>query len=684
MSVKQYDRFIPLFTSKAGDNRSNFFLSELKHAANAKRNVAHRANFAASDLKLDDKTNPSFIAKFFLDQEGKGDNDVHPSWIRFVAAFANARAGKKQSDADASGVLAIIKSVANPAAGSIDELVQLMLVELLEEVKDGSGKNIKANASQWGSASTFEFKSSTNIRTALLTFFDSGIVDATKLGHVADATLASLDGLVPISVFKASTEPTVASAADWAAVATAVTSKATVASAVQALVKSYIANEKAFGYKYDKYFVSRVLADAAEGPVPSGVSSWFSEQDDVPKEYKYYRKADGRLYMRTPAGVEEAVDSKSDAVAKLSVSNKCIGTGFADASGKTCGDYLQQCLEGGDVKECKDFLKDKSFWANAEAEVESMLPPIALKTLQAFEFKREEYFDETAGRKLYRIISYPQWIAKLAEMVGSSSTSKLDKATFDLIAANDKLQGYLEMLVKKVNANPGILNKDYVGATDSQKVNDPKAFNGTRLARMGLTPRYAVDVLAPSSFERMRVAQQDTSNRVRLSVGLSNTTATPFTLVLSGGSGIERNEEYLADASKQLHTMLARQYLALVERLRSRGKEIAADDAKKITQLLEELKQKETKLVKLVLMTEKYASLLEVHGQHDPTGTITINHLKEFVDQRNQYFQRVAKKQSDLISIIKSISEAFNKDTPKEEKKTESKMSDLTVSNLLG
>jgi len=90
-------------------------------------------------------------------------------------------------------------------------------------------------------------------------------------------------------------------------------------------------------------------------------------------------------------------------------------------------------------------------------------------------------------------------------------------------------------------------------------------------------------------------------------------------------------------------------------------------------------------MVKLILMTEKYASLLEVHGQNDPTGTIKIDHLKEFVDQRNHYFQRVAKKQSDLISIIKSISEALNKETPKpEEKKAEAKMSDLSVANLLG
>ncbi len=683
MSVKQYEKFIPLFTSDNRDHRSDFFLSELKHAANKARIANSRANFASSDLKLTDSTHPSIIAQFFVDKEGLNDDQVHPAWTRFAAAFANARNGKKQSDADASGVLDIIKSVATPVAGSVDELVQLLLRALLKEVKNGKGALIIGNASEWGSAASFEFKNSTDIRAAISSFFDGSIVDSTKLGHVAEASLADLKGLVPDSVFKASTTTTVSGAADWSAASSAATT-AGVTADLQKAVKAFIAGEKTFAYKRNEFFVKRILAEAAEGPVPSGASSWFSEQDDVPKEYTYYRKSDGRLYMKDPNGVEHTVDSKSDAVLKLSLDNKCIGTGFSKHGSKTCGDYLQECLEGGDVGQCKEYLTDKNFWINAEDEVKSMLPPIALKTLKAFEFDKEEYVDETAGRKLYRVISYTQWITKLAKMVGASGSSKLTEPEYKNIAANDKLQGYLEMLVKKVNTNPGILNKDYTGSTDANMINNPNAFNGTRLNKMGLSPRYPAHVTDPSSFERLRVAQQDVSNRVRLSVGLSNTTATPFTLVLTGGSGIENNEQYLADASKQLHAVLGRQYLNLVARLDSRGKKIAAEDDKKITKLIDELKQKETKLVKLVLMTEKYASLLEVHGQHDPAGVITIDHLKEFVDQRNQYFQRVSKKQSDLISIIKSISEALNKDTPKEDKKTESKTSELSVANLLG
>ncbi len=700
MSVKQYEKFYPLFTNTSGDHRSDFFLSELKHAANKSRIASGRANYAASDLEIKDATHPSFIARYFDNKEGINDDKVHPAWTRFVASVITQRA---DNTGDAK-VLDIIRSVANPKAGSVEELVQLLLSKLLAEVKDNKSADIKGNPSNWGSAFTYKFKDVTDLATELASVIDNAVVPTTDVKKLtdflaltayADNEIKKVKGLVPLSAvsFNVGSSNLTGPYADIEALSNDVTTKNTGSTSTEAkragleIIKSiqkFIKESRTFSYKLNEFFVKRVLADAAEGPVPSGESSWFSEQDDVPKEYKYYRKSDGRLYMKDPNGVEHTVDSKSDAVLKLSVDAKCIGTGFSEHGGKGCGDYLQECLEGGDVSQCKEFLKTKDFWINAEAEVNSMLPPIALKTLKAFEFDKEEYVDETAGRKLYRVISYTQWITKLAKMVGASSTSKLSEPEYKNIAANDKLQGYLEMLVKKVNTNPGILNKDYTGSTDANMINNPNAFNGTRLNKMGLSPRYPAHVTDPSSFERLRVAQQDVSNRVRLSVGLSNTTATPFTLVLTGGSGIENNEQYLADASKQLHAVLGRQYLNLVARLDSRGKKIAAEDDKKITKLIDELKQKETKLVKLVLMTEKYASLLEVHGQHDPAGVITIDHLKEFVDQRNQYFQRVSKKQSDLISIIKSISEALNKDTPKEDKKTESKTSGLSIANLLG
>ena len=56
-----------------------------------------------------------------------------------------------------------------------------------------------------------------------------------------------------------------------------------------------------------------------------------------------------------------------------------------------------------------------------------------------------------------------------------------------------------------------------------------------------------------------------------------------------------------------------------------------------------------------ILYTEKYAKLLETMGHSDKHNVLKYDHLKDFVDKRNQYFNRVAKKQNDLISIIQSV-----------------------------
>ena len=709
MSVKQYDRFIPLFTDDVNDKRSTFFLSELKHAANKSR--GGKANYGVGDLKIIDATGTGVIAKFFNNQEGKGDNEVHPAWTRFAAAVSVAR----NANTSAKGVLDIIKSLSNPKPGSVDELVQVLLGSfLLEEVRDTSSI-ITTNASKWSGATSFKFKTQTNLAKAFNDssssnfLFVDAIVNATDIAKIskfnglttyADNEIKHMKSLVPVSVVgtvtinsATVTNPVTDLTTLDGEIATANGSgNSSIVAAAKAegikvikLIQLFLASEKSFGYKVDEFFIRRMLGDAADAPVPSNESSWFTEQDNIPKEYIYYRKADGRLYMKDAQNKEVAVDARSEAVQNLKINDKCVGTGFSNYRGVTCAEYLQSCLEGGDVAQCRDFLAEPNYWATAEKEVEHMLPPIALKTLQAFEFKKEEYNDETARRKLFRIVSYTRWLASLHDMV---VPGKIVQADYDQIAKNTKLQGYLEMLVKKVNSNPGILNKDYVGGeTDNTQVYNPTAFVGTRLDKYGIKPNYPVDSVAPSSFERLRLTQEDNKNRVGVTIGLPNTFGLSYKVNLSGGANnsIERNEEYLADATRQLHSVLGKQYLALVARLKARGKEIAEVDAKKIRDLIEELKQKETKMVKLVLMTEKYASLLEVHGQNDPNGVLTIDHLKEFVDQRNQYFQRVAKKQSDIISIIKSIAEAVNKETPKkEEKKEESKVSNLSIFNLLG
>ena len=134
---------------------------------------------------------------------------------------------------------------------------------------------------------------------------------------------------------------------------------------------------------------------------------------------------------------------------------------------------------------------------------------------------------------------------------------------------------------------------------------------------------------------------------------------------MTGGSSdlLDTFEERLSDKTKYISHIISEHHVSLNKRLERFGKKIDTNDQKKISDLIDNLAESESKLYKASLYAEKYAQLLELHGTDDNTSVLTYDHLKEFVDHRNKYFDRVSKKQLDLLSIIKSIAEAVNNET---------------------
>ena len=381
-------------------------------------------------------------------------------------------------------------------------------------------------------------------------------------------------------------------------------------------------------------------------------------------------------------GKEMQVDTNSEAFKKLSVGDKCFGTNLNDTAAPTdkmCADYLRDCLSGNDVTKCVDYLKNEHYWITVEKEVESMLPAMALKTLESFEFSTVNIHDETNKMDIKKVITVTEWLANLHKMVKSGST--LDEPAYSSIAKNEKLKGYLALLVKKVNSNPAILNRG-ITKSDEQKRYNPRAFDGTRLFKVGLKPRIATSSLAPSSIERLAHSLRSEQDAVRIRL----MGPAIFGGILTGGSPqIDDLEGKISQESKQTWYLLQAHYLALVDQLKGINKDIAKQDKDKIEGLIEQLKKSEVKLLQVILMTEKYKDLLQIHGEKDHNSHLTVDHLKQFVDQRNKYFTRVTKKQNDLISIIKSIADAVNRESPtKTEPLSEPRQEKLALAGLLG
>jgi hypothetical protein len=421
---------------------------------------------------------------------------------------------------------------------------------------------------------------------------------------------------------------------------------------VDSLMRKFdeLLNDTKFGYNYDKFMINSFLMSSVNNavlPVTPLTVDFSDVQDDNTSKEKYIRKAaDGYLYEVKPDGSFELVEGNSSAVQNLKESDKCYGTGLEPSNGKACYEYLEECIKGGDLTQCKSYLQDPNFWQNAPKEVEKMQPIIAYQTLKSFEFGRVS--KKINNRKIDRVQTWNEWL--------DSIKSKLTPDELQRIAQNVKLQEYLSLIVKKVNDNPAILNKDYIADKNpAASLMDPSSV----LGKMGLN--YSAvrpdgrDVTNSSVLQLKQALNRSTTN-LGMVLGLAPSGFGPNSIVLQVG-GSSYSENYLNDNLTQQHSIILNMYNNLKNRLNRMNKNVDPQSDLTITKLIEELKLRERKLHKIILMTERYAELLTVHGQQDPSSALTLPHLEKFVEQRNNYFKKVQTKQNNLISIIQAISE---------------------------
>ncbi len=696
-STRRFDKYIPLF-GKDNDDRVALLLGELQDVAIGKKNTANRKNFVAADIGLDSVTTGLQNQNFNNPDSKFTDTDPHPEWKDFMLQLGVRLNNKKFTDAR---ILSIVKSLKNAAIGSLDEfiLVTLSKIATFKNGATASDKDMIAYKSLLDQATEVNFKSDIEIITELTTdkvmntgTEDHMLITGLSLNAGNDLTPSNKRGIIMISKYDEGGKSRLSDKFEayingtrgtnfltMSAVASAASDKIAFIATLKDFINSLdIVNN--FNYNLDKYLKNK-LFDAQHAILPVFSGSRFFD-DPIVDQGKYWRKADGSLWTVDVTGKEVQVDINSQKFKDLKATDKCLGTNVNDLSatgGKSCADYLRDCLSGNDVQKCVEYLKKEEYWNTVEKEVDEMLPAIALKTLESFEFKTVETYDESNKMSIRKVITVTDWLAGLLKMVKAGTS--LDDAAYQAIAKNEKLKGYLALLVKKVNSNPAILNRG-ITKSDEQKRYNPNAFSGSKLASMGVKPRIPGGSLAPSSIERLAhiVRAEQDAIRIRL-MG-------PAIMggILTGGSAqIDDIESRISTEHKQTWALFQIHYLALVDQLKNMGKDIAKEDKNKIQELFDQLKKSEVKLMQIMLMTEKYKDLIQIHGEKDSNSQLTVDHLKQFVDQRNKYFTRVAKKQNDLISIIKSISEAVQKEAPtKTEPLADVKLEKLALAGLLG
>lgn len=622
-----------------------------------------------------------------------------------------------------SEILEVIKSVANANPGSVEDLIRVLIGKMMSRISDGSNNNILPNPTNWDTAVSFTYKNS----NALIAenFVGTSRIDVARLtrGFNLYSLINTIPGWTPnnlenylaqrigaapgmsaidtleqffiisnrgikpnelvswnqinsaagVMLIPASSDPAFIAQSIvqmWRDIGNLCTNAVygNVAGGVAAhqqeiynLFSSLfdkldeLVRDIKFGYNYDKFLINSMLTSAVNNlaiPTASNNLMDFSDvQDDNQQNEKYIRDINGLLHEVKPDGTRELVEANSNAIQNLKEADKCIGTGFESHPGstKTCYEYLQDCLKGGDVNQCKEYLRDPGFWQNASKEVDKMQPLVAYQTLKSFEFGRVQ--KQINNRTIDRVQTWAEWI--------DSIKNKLNQQELTDITSNIKLQEYLNLIIKKVNDNPAILNKDYI-QDKAPTTAGPDA--DSVLGKFGLVfaPRTEQFV---SNALRLKQLSDNNSRQVGLILNVPGVLpGVRFNLI--GGSN-SMSEAYLQDTLKQQNALIFGAYKSLKQKLSNMGKNISPSDDTLIIKLIDELKLRERKLHKLIVMTERYIELLKGHGVQDPNSSLTTDHLEKFVEQRNNYFKKVQTKQSNLMSIIQSIADSVQSLTAK-------------------
>jgi hypothetical protein len=733
MSVKnrRFDKYLELFNNPTGDDRITLFFGELED--NAKEALKTRGGgYQGADIVLK-TTNIGLQCNNFMDPNVTGCTvtGIHPQWKNYIITFfMRLQIGTFQNDANK---LALLKSLKNDN-DTVDQFILVLLskIAVFKVRGDNGNKDFVTAFKDLSNITGYIFKDQIDVFTDLINqlgpagtiFADAnavfdhiktqyGLTGTTlppKTGHggvtgASEVTLAAKAMMPNTNPIKLDWDKLFTDTI-WRERATT-DSPNTMArvdlntdilehiayayfKAIGPFVKKYD-TDKNFGYNFDKYFKNKIFG-AQDAKIPVGpVSSFFSEPINI-RDTQYWRKADSTLWTMEE-GKEVQVDKNSEKYKNLSYKDKCMGTNYqiGDTGGvilasgrkpKSCSDYLRECLSGNNIEKCKDFLTEPEYWAIAEAEVKEMLPAIALKTLQSFEFTTHSTYDATNKMNIIKVINTTKWLEHLRNMTMGASP-KLTLADYTSIAQNTNLMGYLSLLVKKINENPTLLNPS-IKKSDEQKRYNKDAFKGTYLASMGMQPRVPSSEMSVSSVEKLGTAIGNSQAKIKAILGLNPLGLNPFPLLFSGGSAqVDELEKKLSSETEQTWPVFQKHYKVILDKFKNLGKDITKDDKDEIEKLIQNLRESEIKLTKIYLMSEKYKDLLDIHGEKDNTEVLTIDKLRSFVDQRNKYFTRVSNKQNTLVGIITSLAEALQKENPvKTEPENDPKQEALNIASL--
>jgi phosphotransacetylase len=87
--------------------------------------------------------------------------------------------------------------------------------------------------------------------------------------------------------------------------------------------------------------------------------------------------------------------------------------------------------------------------------------------------------------------------------------------------------------------------------------------------------------------------------------------------------------------------------------------DVSVGDKAKIEKLINDLAKKEQKLYEVINFVEKYSMLVDVFGEDAGQKTVSVADMEKAVNARSTLFAKKVKRENDIISVLKTLTEAL-------------------------
>lgn len=420
-------------------------------------------------------------------------------------------------------------------------------------------------------------------------------------------------------------------------------------------------SNRSFTYDINRYLPSLLedIVKATLNATTTGKLSKFWDEEPMFDSNENFTRVDGVIgKMENGAFVPY---NEGSAKYDESKSQRCAGTLFKDgvAADEKCSDYISKCLDSGnpsDISACKDFMKSANFWQDTKDEVKNMNPNIMVTTLEKFGFNKKTI--NINSKNLIVFEDFNSWVEKI------KNKGITDVTEIAAIKGNEQLKFYLDAIVKRINSNPAILNKQLfksADATDYNTIIQLRAYAGPIGIPVRKYGNSSVDIASlrrEIDFYKNDIAELKDSVESRYAVKnnllyILNSPYYPRGPMRGGAMVMPIIAPTLSSSSikPRKHAELLEIYKDnLLKKLQAMGKSLSGLDIQKLNASIEQYKKLEFNLMKSILYVEKYIDIASIAS--DEKVDIDVDHMIAFVNNRNKYFSKTINSQTGILEAF--------------------------------